>query len=78
MKLSIRLLMFVITIVVVSWVAYFLGMNYFIPWVLNQDSDIFTISIIGVFICGIVLLVAIFELIGKVFKCDDLIDKFMK
>lgn len=78
MKRAISLSVFVIVMIVLTIVGYHITMNYFVPWLLEQDGYVYPFVLIGALMLGIILFVWIGEAIGKFFGIDEVVNKYIK
>ena len=78
MKLSVRLSVFVVIMVIVSYLFYMFDMDVAIPWMLSKGED---------YIAGIAIVLALANMFFwtvfcnffcKLLKCGELIDIFLK
>ena len=78
MKLSIRFSIFVVLMLIVSFVMYKAALKFVIPCLLSSNSEfIIAAGLIFVMITAFVIWGVIAEFLAKVLNCDEIIDKFI-
>ena len=78
MKLSIRLLIFAILMLIVSLLMKYFAMKFAVPYILSSNSEfIIAAGLIFVMISALVIWVAIGEFLMKVLNCEEIINKFI-
>ena len=78
MKLSIRLLIFAVLMLIVSFVMYKAALKFVVPCLLSSNSEfIIAAGLIFVMISALVIWVAIGEFLMKVLNCEEIINKFI-
>ena len=78
MKLSIRLLIFAVLMLIVSFVMYKAALKFVVPCLLSSNSEFIIVAgLIFGMITAFVIWGVIAEFLAKVLNCDEIIDKFI-
>ena len=78
MKLSIRFSIFVVLMLIVSFVMYKAALKFVVPYLLSSNSEFIIVAgLIFGMITAFVIWGVIAEFLAKVLNCDEIIDKFI-
>ena len=78
MKLSIRFSIFVVLMLIVSFVMYKAALKFVVPCLLSSNSEFIIVAgLIFVMITALVIWVAIAEFLVKVLNCEEIIEKII-
>ena len=78
MKLSIRFSIFLVLMLIVSFVMYKAALKFAVPCLLSSNSEfIIAVGLIFGMITAFVIWGVIAEFLAKVLNCDEIIDKFI-
>ena len=78
MKLSIRFSIFVVLMLIVSFVMYKAALKFVVPCLLSSNSEFIIVAgLIFVMITALVIWVAIADFLVKVLNCEEIIEKII-
>ena len=78
MKLSIRFSIFVVLMLIVSYVMSTVALKFAVPCLLSSNSEFIIVAgLIFVMITALVIWVAIADFLVKVLNCEEIIEKFI-
>ena len=78
MKLSIRFSIFVVLMLIVSFVMYKAALKFVVPCLLSSNSEFIIVAgLIFVMVTALVIWVAIADFLVKVLNCEEIIEKII-
>lgn len=77
MKLAVRLLVFAIIMIIIAIVMYKVMEFVVLPWLLSCDGLELAIGLILSVMFGMIIWCGIAEWVGKLLKCDKIVEKFI-
>ena len=78
MKLSIRFSIFLVLMLIVSFVMYKTALKFAVPCLLSSNSEFIIVAgLIFVMITALVIWVAIADFLVKVLNCEEIIEKII-
>lgn len=78
MKLSVRLSIFAVIMVIVTYLLCLFDTDVAIPWMLSKGEDYIAVITIALAVSNMFFWTVLCNFFGKLLKCDELIDIFLK